>query len=218
MPVARLDGRPGSHLPTTLAILGEGFLLVGIACALDAYRPRHREDCREASRPCPMIGCRSNLIADVTEDGAIILNSGLLDADRGEGANRVIDDKITDAEFHRLVDAVLEWWAQAHARAQRLRTNAPDSCLEDVIDRHVERMMRLPDDDPRYSDGLHLEDVGAALFITRERARQIEEAAWNRLVSAAPWLRRRLEGWRELLKAGRRIRPGRRSPSLRVLP
>lgn len=201
----------------TLDNFGEGLALVGAMLALALYRPRLRLDCRDAERPCPMVGCRSNLIMDVGDDGTIILNSGLLDAARGEGANRVIDDKVTAAEFHRQVDEVLSWWERAYDRARRLRTNAPDSCLEDVIDRHLDKMGRLADDDPRYTDGLHLEDVGAALFITRERARQIEETAWRQLLEAAPRLRRSLEAWR-VLRDGAYAGTIRRSPRLRVLP
>lgn len=157
-----------------------GLGLVGAVIVLDEVRPRHRVDCREARRPCPMVACKSNMIMDVV-DGHIILNSGLLEADRGEGANRIIDARTTAEEFHAIVDATLEWWARQASRARRLGTNPPESCLEDVIQKHVDR---IPTEEP--ITGMDLEDVGAAMFITRERARQIESAALKLLRVASP--------------------------------
>lgn len=168
------EADPIANLFIGLGLVGAVIVLGGEA------RPQHRVDCREARRPCPMVGCKSNMILDVV-DGNIILNSGLLEADRGEGANRIIDARTTDEEFHAVVDATLDWWAKQAARARRLGTNPPESCLEDVIAKHI---ARIPAEEP--ITGMDLEDVGAAMFITRERARQIESAALRLLRAASP--------------------------------
>lgn len=184
--------------PDTLFV---GIGLVGLMLVLDEARPRRRIDCRESLRPCPMVGCKSNMIMDVV-DGNIILNSGMLEADRGEGANRIIDARTTNEEFHAVVDATLDWWAKQSARARRLGTNPPESCLEDVIAKHL---ARIPDEDP--ITGMDLEDVGAAMFITRERARQIESTALQLLRVASIRIRAALisgEARRPLARIRRR--------------
>lgn len=172
--------------------LGEALVLAAAVAAIAIARPRFRYDCKDAQRPCPFAGCRSNMILDLTDAGEIILNSGQIDAERGEGANREIGPDMPDAEFHERVDAALEWWRASYARARRLGTKPPDSCLEDIIDRHLQKLKTLPDDEI-VTEGMHLETIGHHMFITRERARQIEASVWTQLQAIAPRLKRILE-------------------------
>ena len=41
---------------------------------LAELRPQTREDCRDASRPCPFVACRHHLYLDVTDVGSLKLN------------------------------------------------------------------------------------------------------------------------------------------------
>lgn len=52
-------------------------------------RPVTVGDCRDGPRPCPWLSCRHNLLLDVLEDGAIVLNAP---SKRLEGAERTIPD------------------------------------------------------------------------------------------------------------------------------
>lgn len=198
-------------LEPSLDHLGEALALVGACMAIEMMRPRKRVDCASAQRPCPFVGCRSNMIIDVTEDGEIIFNSGLVDAERGEGANRVLGPDVPDVEFYRQADNVIDWWRKMFSRATRLHIRPPDSCLEDIIDRHQRRMMSLADDDPSFLEGMHLEKIGLHMFITRERARQLEGAALDQLKASAPRIKSLLEDatagrWLRRLLAGAGIR------------
>jgi hypothetical protein len=176
---------------TPVENLGEALALVGAILAIEIAKPRSRIDCGVAARPCPFVSCKANMLIDVTEEGEIILNSGQVDAERGEGANREIGEDVPPEDFYQRVDAMLTWWDESYQRARRMRTRPPDSCLEDIIDRHRLKLRTLPDDEIQ-TDGMHLETIGGHMFITRERARQLEAAAWTLLKAIAPRLRRRL--------------------------
>jgi hypothetical protein len=165
----------------TLGNLGENLEMVGAAIAVVILSPKIRRDCKDMPRPCWKVGCRSNMILDVTENGAIMLNSGLSDDDRGEGAARILGDDVSDEEFYAQVDQVLDWWVYRTDKARRLGTRQPQSCLEDVID-------------AMQGDEMLLEDVGAVMHITRERARQIEEAALLALTKSGDRIKKLLGG------------------------
>lgn len=157
-----------------------------------AARPRLRSHCAngEGIRPCPHVWCKSTMILDHTEGGGIVLNSGLRDDERGEGAARIWSPvrakdpakrAAEDQEFAAAVDATLEWWIYETDRARRWGSAPPpDSCLEDILD-------RLDD-----GEQMLLEEVGEKMFITRERARQIEESGWSQLTQSRERLKRRL--------------------------
>lgn len=166
---------------TGLDILAEN---LANACALYAatvLRPRKRRDCEGVPRPCPHVWCRSNMIIDVTDTGAIMLNSGLGDESRGEGAARLLTEDTPDDVFYAHVDEVLDWWVYRTDKAKRLHTKKPESCLEDVID-------------DMQGEEMLLEDVGAVMHITRERARQIEEAATLALEQSRDRIKKMLRG------------------------
>lgn len=151
-------------------------------------RPVKRSDCVGGVRPCPWVKCKFNMIIDHTENGGIVLNSDLGDDERGEGAGRVWrptvrtnkeEKRAEDKEFSDQADSVLDWWIYRTDRARRMGSVMPDSCLADILDRYKGEEMLL-------------EDVGQKMFITRERARQIEEAVLRALKQAKDLLKRRL--------------------------
>lgn len=170
-----------SRVTDPMGNLGENLATVGAAATALVLRPRIRRDCANVPRPCPHVWCRSNMILDVTENGAIMLNSGLSDEDRGEGAARILGDDMPDEEFYAQVDQVLDWWVYRTDKARRLGTLQPKSCLEDVIDEMKGEEMLL-------------EDVGAVMHITRERARQIEEATMLSLQKSKDRIQKLLSG------------------------
>lgn len=53
-------------------------------------RPRTVGDCENGIRPCPRLWCKHNLLADVLEDGSLVLN---YPSSRYRGADRTIPDK-----------------------------------------------------------------------------------------------------------------------------
>jgi hypothetical protein len=119
-------------------------------------RPRTVGDCRKGIRPCPWVGCRMNLLIDVLPDGGLLLNAAYVSAKTGAErvipAKREADERAND-EIHDFVEAVFD------------EPIPPvKSC---VID---EAMSRL-------KDGAQLEEIADVLFVSRERARQIESGA-----------------------------------------
>jgi hypothetical protein len=75
----RLDGRR----PRTFAKpLTRDERLQGAQLVVLQERPRTRGDCQDAPRPCPWIGCKYHLAADVGPTGSLILNApGALEGD-----------------------------------------------------------------------------------------------------------------------------------------
>ena len=167
-------------------------------------RPTRRSECVGGIRPCPWVSCKANMIVDYTEGGGLVINSGLGDDERGEGAGRIWRPTVrTDrakrdaekAEFLAQADTALDWWIYRTDRARRMGSVMPDSCLEDILDRYKGEEMLL-------------EDVGAKMFITRERARQIEEKALQDLEAAKALLRRKLYTGQRIWKTSWRNRRG----------
>jgi hypothetical protein len=163
-------------------------------------RPTKRSECVNGIRPCPWVRCKANMIIDQTEGGGIVINSGLDDEERGEGAGRIwrptvrtnrAEKAAEDAEFAAQAEAALDWWIYRTDRARRMGSVMPDSCLEDILDRYKGEEMLL-------------EDVGAKMFITRERARQIEEKALRDLEAAKDLLRRKLYVGQRVWRPGQR--------------
>lgn len=132
----------------------------------DDERPRTRGDCEGRPRPCPWVGCRHNLLIDVTPAGSIVLNAGrrtrlsltprndgkvrrrTLNVTRRTGVLRPKAGPMRVQEFADLVVAELE----APGRASCVLDVAEENCI-----------------------GMTLEATGDVLAITRERARQLEE-------------------------------------------
>lgn len=112
-------------------------------------RPRTRADCVDGLRPCPFVGCRYNLGADVSEAGTIFVP--------GLGAKPIV------RSYDRWPDGVY-----GDLAADRIAEHEGDTCALDVADR----------------GGHVLDDVGDLLGVTRERARQIESAAKEKLRAA----------------------------------
>ena len=113
-------------------------------------RPVTRGDCQDGPRPCPWVSCRYHLALDVTMGGSIRISPSLVDGDpRGTKRMRTLGE---GEEF-----GVDEWLEEA----AELVVNAEHTCSLDLSEQ----------------GGKTLDEVGAAMGLTRERTRQVESAA-----------------------------------------
>jgi hypothetical protein len=77
------------------------------------------------------------------------------------GSHRTTIGIVTDDSFHAITDAAIDSWI----------AECPPSCALDVVDANP--------------DGMCLADIGDVLGLTRERARQVEDAAIDRAAKAS---------------------------------
>lgn len=123
-------------------------------------RPRTVADCRDGPRPCPWVGCRFNLLADVLEDGSLVLNAAYpgrqFGAERPMPPRPDLDDRFRD-EIDDFVDAVYD---------------EPDPSLPSCV-------IDTPPGGAR--DDAQLEEIAQRLFVSRERVRQIEASGLENL-------------------------------------
>lgn len=114
--------------------------------------------------PCPWVGCKHHTLIDVTNIGSIVINEGMV-LDHSQGSSRqpkqtsrrlpVWPHKTRKSDDPRRCDEIVE-----------LFDGLENSCL-----------LKMVDDERKYT----LEAVGAILNVTRERVRQIETIAFNRI-------------------------------------
>lgn len=117
-----------------------------------ANKPRVRGDCVDGPRPCGWCSCKFNLLIDVLDEGAIVLNA---DIKRPEARGRAIVPKAwADDLFADQLEDFVEYFF-----------DEPDpprpSCALDEADRVG-------------AEGMQLDEISDMMFVTRERVRQIE--------------------------------------------
>ena len=123
-------------------------------------RPRTVADCRDGPRPCPWIGCRFNLLADVLEDGSLVLNArypgGRLGAERPIPPREDLDGRFRD-EIDDFIDALFD---------------EPDPSIPSCV-------IDAPPGGAR--EDAELEAIAQRLYVSRERVRQIEASGLENL-------------------------------------
>lgn len=128
-------------------------------------RPKVRSDCEGTPRPCPWLGCKYNLLLDVTESGGIIINHGRkVEVREGRRAKTAVKrlpiigarpsfrhNKLFETNVEKLISEI-----------DGIKAN---NCLLDLVEK---------------GETYTLEQTGDLLNITRERVRQIEAKALKR--------------------------------------
>lgn len=164
-------------------------------------RPRTRGDCEDGPRPCPWVGCRYNLMLEVTEAGGLRPMSGYLPDRRLDGAGHtyratgarrdpVVSQRRLRQDGGRIVTEVaerlIEWFTEHDL----------PTCALDVAEQ-----------------GEHtLDAVGEPLGITRERVRQVETRALDDLARSGllPFRRQRAPERQECKACGVPLERGKR--------
>lgn len=87
------------------------------------WRPQTRADCLDGPRPCPFVGCRYNLLVEVTAAGSIKMPLGApweADPDTPSCALDVADDgERTLQDIADILGISLQWVVQSRAEALR---------------------------------------------------------------------------------------------------
>lgn len=142
-------------------------------------RPKVRSECEGASRPCPWLGCKYNLLLDVTEAGGIIFNHGrrveITDGRRAKNVERrlpIIGARPSQHHNDLFV-------SNLERLIEDIDTIEANNCLLDLVEN---------------GRTFTLEQTGDLLNITRERVRQIEAKALKRARVRA---RKELEDWED---------------------
>lgn len=127
-------------------------------------RPRKIRDCATSVRPCPWVSCKFNLLIDVVDEGGIVLNAGHR---RAEGGGRVIPPRPNAEErFRDELEDAIDWWFDEVDPENPL----PSCAVEEAV-------KRQPDD----NNVTLLDEIAAMMYVTRERVRQIEAGALQKL-------------------------------------
>ena len=134
------------------------------------WRPTKREDCINLPRPCGYLGCRYNILLDVTPAGGIIFNHGR-EVEDGTERPKNITRRLPTVGARKIpyYNNVLE------QNIEKLLVDIEDlpesNCLLDLVE-----------NGKTYT----LEETGDLLNITRERVRQIESKALEHCKELSP--------------------------------
>lgn len=125
-----------------------------------------RSDCVGEPRPCPWLGCKYNVLLDVTDSGGIIFNHGRKVVPGSRGRSRNVERRLpiigarTSSRYEELFESNLKLLIKDIANI------GGSNCLLDLVENGKTHT---------------LEETGDLLNITRERVRQIEAKALKRI-------------------------------------
>lgn len=131
-----------------------------------AKRPTTWGECQGRPMPCPWVGCKYHTLLDVGEVGSIIINSGMELAERTDDRRR----RRTKQKSRRL-----PVWRQAARKAD------DDRRCDEIVDllEKSERtcLLAMVGGQRSYT----LEETGKILNVSRERVRQVELVAFEKM-------------------------------------
>ncbi len=127
-------------------------------------RPKTFGDCQDRPMPCPWVGCKHHTLLDVTGIGSIVVNEGMV-RDHSQGSR----------QRGKQNSRRLPVWPRKTRKSDDARRC--DEIVELLKDLKHSCILKMVDDERKHT----LEQTGEILNVTRERVRQIETIAFNRI-------------------------------------